>query len=183
MKIAVDLDGTLFPTYEVLGRIFLEIFGEEIDWRSFKLKNGNCLETEQDRWLKRRLKDEKFFGSLTVMSYARGALNYLANSGNGMNQIIYWTARPSSIEKATIYSLEANKLPFGKVYHVNRKDADLRKLNIARAEKIEVAIEDESEVAERLSKFCKVILFHNPYNSHCLYGTRIYSWKDIRELL
>jgi len=183
MKIAVDLDGTLFPTYEVLGRGFLEIFGEEINWESFKLKNGDCLKTEQDKWLKRRFKDEKFFRSLTVMPYAKGALNYLASAKNGINQIIYWTSRPGSVEKATIYSLEANGLPFGKVYHVNRKDAALRKLNIARAERINVAIEDESEVAEKLSDFCKVVLFHNPHNKHCLYGTRIYSWKDIKEFL
>ena len=180
-KIAIDLDNVVFSTHKVLNRMFFRIFGTEIDWHSFKVKNGFYMATEEGRWLQRRFADKSFYKSLVPRPGAE-ILNVLTN-GRHAYKIIYWTTRPSTLNRVTLHLLEDNRLPLGRIHYVNRKRAPKSKLNITRIEKIDVVVESDAEIVENLNGFCRIILFDTPSNGKCRCDKRIFKLKELKFLM
>lgn len=157
IRIAVDLDGTLFPTYEVIENNFRDFFGKEVDWRALG-NDEKYKSTEEGKWLKRIFKNKSLCKYLTVSPELR---NFLIEAEIMGHNIIYWTARLKSLENVTICSLWKNRLPYGKLYFVSRKNRIEEKSKLAKAREIDLAIEDERCIVKEIEKICKVILIKN----------------------
>ncbi len=182
IKIAIDLDEVVFPTYEVLNKMFFRVFGKEIDWYSFYSKGRFYMATEEGKWTKRVLMNENFYKSLVARSNAAEVLNSLTNGRNGY-EVIYWTARPSVLNGATLRLLEDNRLPVGRIHYVNRRRAPKSKLKIVRQERINIVVESDVETIENLRGFCRAILFNTLNNGKCRCDKRIFKLKDLRFLV
>ena len=159
MLIMIDLDGTLFPTYDELDILHKALFGEGIDFEGLKDKDHPYWKTKSGIWLMGMFKNDQFYAELRAYKGAREVLRIFMR--NPKNQILYCTARHQSLEEATAYSLGLNKLPYGDLIFVDREDAHLRKLEIAVLECPDVCIDDESKVLFTLKDQCYITLFFN----------------------
>ena len=157
INIAIDLDGTLFPTYETINNAFLRIFGYDINWEALKTSD-EYKESEKGKWIIRMLGSEYLCKALVASNGAKYFLEKLKEIGE---HVVYWTARPTHLRNVTLYSLGKNEIPLGPVYFVPRNNVVSRKLLIAKAEKIDIAIEDNPDVANELYEICKVILINH----------------------
>ncbi len=176
MRILVDLDGTIFNTYDVLAILFKNAFGCKLDWRVLANKSP-FWKTEQGKWVVKQFKNPHFYFNLTTYTDAPKVLRQLARK----HTIVYCTARRFGLESATSYSLGYRKLPFGKMYCIGRKHIGCVKKRIVQQEKIDIAIDDEVIVIEQLSKVCKkVLVFAQNYNANCKFGKRVKSWKEVK---
>jgi len=178
INIAIDLDGTLFPTYETIESVFLRMFGPNIDWKALKTSD-EYRNSEKGKWIIRTLNRERLYNALVMSSEAKYFLEELKERGD---HFIYWTARPTHLRNVTLYSLGKNEVPLGPVYFVPRSNAASRKLLVAKAEKIDIAIEDNPDVASELNKICKVILINHDYNQKCDCNRRVNSWSEINKI-
>lgn len=155
IRIAVDLDGTLFPTYEVIEKNFTEFFGGKVDWKALEDENNKYRNTEEGKWLRRVFRNKSLCKYLVASSEIR---SFLCKAEEKGHTIIYWTARFKGLKIVTLCSLWKNKLPFGKVYFVPRERRAERKADLAKSLKADIAIEDEKCVVKKISKVCKVIM-------------------------
>ncbi len=133
-------------------------------------------------WLKEAFRNRSFLKNLKARNDAKKILNTLRN-GKRNHKLIYWTTRPSLLNRLTIQSLERNKLPFDRIYYINRGHACESKLKIVGREKVNTIIESNSEIIESLRKKCQTIIFDTPYNKECIRGKRIYGWKDLEFMI
>ena len=103
---------------------------------------------------------------------------------NPKNEILYCTARHPVLEEATAYSLGLNKLPYGNIIFVDRKDTHLRKLEIAVLECPDIVVDDESRTLFAVREQCvATICFTQDYNVKYPFGYRANDWNDVGEIL
>ena len=176
MRILVDLDGTIFNTYDVLAILFKNTFGCKLNWEVLGNGQNHFWKTEQGKWVVKQFKNPLFYFNLTTYPDAPRILRELAKN----HTIIYCTARRFGLENATLYSLGYRRLPFGKVYCIGRRHIGSIKKRIVQQEKIDIAIDDEAKVSAQLSKACKVLIFAQNYNVNCKFGKRVKSWKEVK---
>ncbi len=179
MKILIDLDGTVFETYDTLEEKFVQKFNRKMNWQALKSGKNHYWQTDGGKWIVKQFKDPNFYYNLETYPDAPKVLRQLARK----HTIIYCTARRFGLENATSYSLGYRKLPFGKVYCIGRRHIAGVKKRIALDEKIDLAIDDESKVVEKLSEVCQVLIFTQNYNKGCKFGKRVKSWKEVRHEL
>ena len=182
MKIMLDLDGTLFPTYDELDILHKAVFGKEINWEALKDGEHAYWETEQGKWVRKMFRNDLFYAELRAYKGAREVLRIFMR--NPKNEILYCTARDSSLEEATAYSLGLNQLPYGDLIFVERKDVHLNKLDIVRIECPDVVIDDEPKILFAVKDNCLVtIIYTQDYNKKYPFGLRADNWLEVGEHL
>jgi len=182
MLIQLDLDGTLFPTYHEIDILHKALFGKELNWTALKSADDNYWKTESGIWTKKMFQNDLFYAELRAYKGAREVLRIFMR--NPKNEILYCTARHPSLEEATAYSLGNNRLPYGDLIFVDRKDAHLRKLEIAVLECPDVIIDDEARVLFALREQClATICYTQDYNVKYPFGYRANNWNDIHKIL
>ncbi|RLG14589.1 hypothetical protein DRN69_04055 [Candidatus Pacearchaeota archaeon] len=182
MKIMLDLDGTLFPTYDELDILHKAVFGKEINWEALKDGEHAYWETEQGKWVRKMFRNDLFYAELRAYKGAREVLRIFMR--NPKNEILYCTARDSSLEEATAYSLGLNQLPYGDLIFVERKDVHLNKLDIVVIECPDVVIDDEPKILFAVKDNCLVtIIYTQDYNKKYPFGLRADNWLEVGEHL
>lgn len=178
MKIMLDLDGTLFPTYHELDILHKAVFGKEINWEALKDGKHTYWKTEQGKWVRKMFRNDLFYAELRAYKGVREVLRIFMR--NPKNEILYCTARDSSLEEATAYSLGLNQLPYGDLIFVERKDVHLNKLDIVVIECPDVVIDDEPKILFAVKDNCLVtIIYTQDYNKKYPFGLRADNWKDV----
>jgi len=178
MKIMLDLDGTLFPTYDELDILHKAVFGKEINWEALKDGEHAYWKTEQGKWVRKMFRNDLFYAELRAYKGAREVLRIFMR--NPKNEILYCTARDASLEEATAYSLGLNQLPYGDLIFVERKDVHLNKLDIVRIECPDVVIDDEPKILFAVKDNCLVtIIYTQNYNKKYPFGLRADNWMDV----
>jgi len=125
---------------------------------------------------------DQFYAELKAYKGAREVLRIFMR--NPKNEILYCTARSPCLEEATAYSLGLNKMPYGDLIFVSRKDTHLRKLEVAVLECPDVCIDDESRVLFALREQClATICYTQDYNKKYPFGYRANDWNDVHEIL
>jgi len=178
----LDLDGVIFPTYDELDILHKALFKKGIDFGALADKDDPYWLSESGLWLKKMFDNDLFYAELRSYKGAREVLRIFMRDSK--NQILYCTARSPVLEEATAYSLGLNKLPYGNLIFVDRKDAHLRKLEIAVLECPDIIIDDESRTLFAVREQCPItICFTQSYNVKYPFGLRANSWLEIGEQL
>jgi len=178
----IDLDGTLFPTYHEIDILHKALFGKELDWEALKDKDDSYWKTSEGIWTMQMFQNDQFYAELRAYKGAREVLRIFMR--NPKNEILYCTARANKLEEATAYSLGLNKMPYGDLIFVDRKDTHLRKLEIAVLECPDVCIDDEPRVLFALREQClATICFTQDYNLKYPFGLRASNWLEVGEHL
>jgi uncharacterized HAD superfamily protein len=184
IKIAISLDGTLFPTYEILSEMFFRQFGEDIDWYKFDFEKQEYLSTKKGEWLKGKLNDRRFYRILNIRPDVKEAIDLIVKRND---ELIYTTTRPNLFHKETIKSLRRNLLPHksGLIHYFNKNRAPSTELKVFKKKGINVVIENDTRIVSNIarSRLCKVLLFDTYRNKGCHFGQRVSTWKEIRSIL
>ena len=182
MLILLDLDGVCFDTYHELDILHKALFKKGIDFEALKSAEDDYWRTKEGKWVMNMFKNDQFYAELRAYKGCREVLRIFMR--NPKNQILYCTARHPSLEEATAYSLGLNKLPYGDLIFVDRKDAHLRKLEIAVLEAPDVCIDDESRTLFALRDQClATICYSQDYNLKYPFGYRANDWNEVGEIL
>ena len=157
MKILVDLDGTIFKTYEIIGRLYKKKFKKDIDWSIISDANLRIWKTKYGKFLIKCFRDPKIYANLSIYKNADKVLRaFLKKKGN---KIIYCTARRREIMGATATALIKYNLPDAPIIFLTRDNVPKDKAKIAKAFNINLAIDDEKVNVKSLKKTCDCILF------------------------
>lgn len=181
MKLLLDLDGTLFPTYQDLNRIHEAMFEKEINWEALTDGTDEYWQTEQGLWVKKMFTNDLFYAELKAYKGAREVLQIFIR--NPENEILYCTSRHPVLEEATAYSLGKNGLPYGNLILVEREQVHIKKLEIATIESVDVAIDDETRTLFALKDQCITICYTQNYNLKYPFGYRVENWNEISKIL
>jgi len=185
IKIAVSLDGVVFPTCEILNEMFFRQFGEDIDWYKFDFDRDQYLSTKGGVWIKDKLNDRRFYQILDSRPDVKEVIHNLMNKRNF--KVIYFTVRSSLFHKDTVISLQRNHIPCGNgmINYFNERRAPRTKLKIIAKQKVDVVIENNANIIENAerSKACRVILFNTCRNGGCKFGERVNTWKEVESML
>ena len=182
MKLMVDLDGVIFPTYYELNTIHKALFGDEINWQALPDKTNPYWQTKKGKWLRQMFNDDLFYAELLAYKGARETLRIWMREPT--NSIIYCTARPTVLESATAYSIGRNNLPYGDMVFVERnKGVAKNKLEVAQMENIDIAIDDESEIMLELKDTVITLIYTQPYNKMYPFSFRVNDWWEVYEIL
>lgn len=182
MKLLIDLDGCIFPTYQELNVLHKALFQEEINWQALPDRSNPYWNTRQGQWVRRMFNNDLFYSSLLAYKGARETLRIWMREST--NSITYCTARPTILESATAYSIGRNNLPYGDMVFVERnKGVAKNKLEVAQMENIDIAIDDESEIMLELKDTCITLIYTQPYNKMYPYDFRVNDWLEIHRIL
>jgi len=181
MKLMIDLDGTLYPTYQELNMIQTALFKEQIDWEALKDGKDKYWQTKQGKWLMRMFTNDLFYADLQAYKGARETLRIFMR--NHKNEILYCTSRHPVLEEATAYSIGKNGLPYGDLIFVDREKVYLKKLEIATIECVDVAIDDEARTVFALRDSCITIIYTQDYNLKYPFGYRANNWNDVNNII
>lgn len=179
IRIAIDLDGTLFPTYEIMEKTFLSFFGKKIDWEDLANPNSNYRNSQEGMWILRLFKRKRLYKQLEVY---KGVRDFLIDCSKNGHTIIYWTARVKSLKNVTLYSLWKNNLPFGEVYFVSRKNRVEEKVKLAKVKQIDFVVEDELNIIKALP--CKTVLVDREgYAKWTFRKGGIVNWETLSKII
>lgn len=182
MKLLIDLDGCIFPTYQELNVLHKALFQEEINWQALPDRSNPYWNTRQGQWVRRMFNNDLFYSSLLAYKGARETLRIWMREST--NSITYCTARPTILESATAYSIGRNNLPYGDMVFVERnKGVAKNKLEVAQMENIDIAIDDESEIMLELKDICITLIYTQPYNKMYPFPFRVNDWYEIYSIL
>ncbi len=181
MKLLIDLDGCIFPTYQELNVLHKALFQEEINWQALPDRSNPYWNTRQGQWVRRMFNNDLFYSSLLAYKGAREALRIW--NKNPANSIVYCTSRGLCLEAATAYSIGRNNLPYGDMIFVERENVAKAKRQIAMIEGAVIAIEDEFNVVVEMAKTCITLLYTQPYNANLLYQYRVHNWLEIHRVI
>jgi len=168
MKIAVDLDGTVFQTYEKAVERYRKETGKEFHLKDFALNKDKI-----DDWFQEYFLTER---SIDVPAYDDSI--EILDKIQCDDEVIFITSRSPILKEATIKKM--NYLGFYNTYFVPRKDRTkfLKDLGV------DLLIEDELELALKASeRNIPTILLARPWNNKKYYGNKYlikaYDWADI----
>ena len=168
MKIAVDLDGTVFRTYEEAAKRYKKETGKEFHLKDFALNKDKI-----DDWFQEYFLSER---SIDVPAYD-DAIEIL-DKIQCDDEVIFITSRSPILKEATIKKM--NYLGFYNIYFIPRKDRTkfLKDLGV------DLLIEDELELALKASENrIPTILMARAWNNKKYYGNKYlvkaYDWADI----
>ena len=188
MKIGIDLDGVVIDS-ETTFRTYEELYDMEI------LKSNNLVDREEPKfqarynWTKEQQKEftKKYFLKVSkesgLMSGFIGAYNYLKSQGH---QFIVITARGltpdgtfmKEMEDDAKRVLQENNIVFDK-YYWGQGD----KLEVCQKENIDIMIDDDWKIIEKLSNNNINTLYFRDTNLKILpdsnYITEVNNWGDI----
>lgn len=182
MKLLIDLDGCIFPTYQELNVLHKALFQKEINWQALPDPSHPYWQTKQGQWVFKMFSDEIFYADLLAYKGARETLRIWMREST--NSITYCTARPTVLESATAYSIGRNNLPYGDMIFVKRNEGVAKnKLEVAQMENIDIAIDDESEIMLELKDTCITLIYTQPYNKMYPYDFRVNDWLEIHRIL
>ncbi len=172
MKIAVDLDGTVFQTYEKAAERYRKETGKEFHLKDFAF-NGN----ELDDWFKKYFLTER---SIDIPAYD-DALKVLYKIQYD-DEVIFITSRSKLLESAT--NKKMDYLGFQEVHFMPRKSRTkfLKDLGV------DLLIEDELDLALKASENrIPTILLAREWNDKKYYGNKylikVYDWNFIEYLV
>lgn len=166
MKLLLDLDGTIFPTYDIIARLVLYKTGNVINW------NEVCEHSEHSFWqtptglyTRQQFDNCKLYANLIAYPCVFDTLRLAEYTGW---EIGYVTARGPLIYEATYFSLGNNHLPFAQVTFVERKTAPVRKAKLAIELQAHLFVDDElcvcHELEQRYIRFVKIPQSYNTGN-------------------
>jgi len=182
MLIMIDLDGVIFDTYHEIDILHKALFGKGIDFGALQDKDDKFWKTKSGIWTMKMFTNDLFYAELRAYKGAREVLRIFMR--NPKNEIIYCTARHPVLEEATAYSLGLNGLPYGNLIFVPRKDAHLRKLEIAVTECPDVCIDDEPRTLFAVREQClATICYTQDYNLKYPFGLRAENWNMVHKIL
>jgi len=175
MNILVDLDGTVFRTYEVVGKLYKKEFGKELDWSVIHDKDLKFWKTKYGKFLLKCFKDPELNANIPICKDADKVLRAFAKKKG--NQIFYCTARRPENWGATYKAFVKNNLPLAPIVFLTRDNVPEMKAKVAKAFDIDVAIDDEEVNLEALGMVCNIIQFG------CDWEYGIGNWKDIKQII
>ena len=181
MKLMVDLDGVIFPTYYELNTIHKALFGDEINWQALPDKTNPYWQTKKGKWLRQMFNDDLFYAELLAYKGARETLRIWMREPT--NSILYCTARNSCLTSATAYSIGRNNLPYGDMALVERNNVAKNKFEIAKIEGMDIVIDDESETMLEMKDSFITLLYTQPYNLTYPFPFRVKDWLEIHRIL
>ena len=170
MKILVDLDGTVFKTYEVIGRLYKKRFKEDLDWSVISDANLKIWKTDKGKWLVEKFKDPKLNANLPIYKDADKVLQAFAKKKG--NQIIYCTARRPENWGATYKAFKKNNIPPATIIFLMRNNVPEMKKRVAKAFDINLAIDDELVNVKALESICQTVRFNGVIDNF---------WKGFKE--
>ena len=156
MNLLCDLDGTIFQTYEVIGRLYKKKFNKELDWSVINDKDLKFWRTKYGRFLIECFRNPKLNANIPIYQNADKVLQKFVKNKN--NKLIYCTTRRPEIWGATYQALLKNKLPFAPMVFLTRNNVPEMKAKVAKAFNIDVAIDDEMVNCNALVKVCREVL-------------------------
>jgi len=181
MKIGIDIDDTITNTYEILVKIIAE---------KYNLDANEILERKPDYdELRNSLPNfdtvKKVISSTAapIVPLKEDVVEVLTKLKEEGNEIIFITARNSE-EYDDPYQISydylvKNKVPFDKLY-ANVLDKGAKCVE----ENIDIFIDDDSTHCIKVAdKNIKTLQFDSPKTIEILDIKRVYSWKEIYELL
>ena len=172
MNILVDLDGTVFRTYEVVGKLYKKEFGKELDWSVIHDKDLKFWKTKYGEFLLKCFKDPKLNANIPIFKDADKVLRAFAKKKG--NQIFYCTARRPENWGATYKAFVKNNLPLAPIVFLTRDNVPEMKARVAKAFDIDLAIDDEEVNHKALSQVCR--------HSFLFYGEKV-EWQLLKELI
>lgn len=172
MKVAYDLDGTLFSLKKAI-QVFNKEFNKHVkvkDFTNYAFKEvyGIDGETERKVWL-------KYNAEIIAESKPLEALTNHAKKMHALgNEILIITARPEEFYKLNKDTLDRYNIPYDKIY-MNQ----LEKYPILKEERVDRFFDDRGELIESLMKtdvadFCELTLIDAPYNQNFDCNSRFY---------
>ena len=166
MRLIVDLDGTVFPTYDSIARLHLQKTGEPLDWTQICEDNTHPFwKTPSGKWTRGQFTNHQLYANLKAYSCVNDILRLAIHLEW---QLAYITARYPTMSHETYYSLGNNHLPFAPVIFVERELAPQRKAQLARNYHADLCIDDELYVLQELEKshipFIKIPQVYNIKN-------------------
>ena len=171
MNILVDLDGTIFQTYFVIGKKYKKEFGKDLDWSVISDKDLKFWKSKYGKFLLKCFKDSRLNVSLPIYKDADKVLRAFAKKKG--NRITYCTARRRENWGATAKAFEKFNLPIAPIIFLTRDNVPEDKARVAKAFDIDVAIDDEWVNISKLMEICCTINFN---------GDDI-TWKYIKTVL
>jgi len=78
MRILVDLDGTIFKTYEVIGKKYKQEFDKDLDWSKINDGDKKFWKTKYGKFLLKCFKDARINVSLPIYKDADKVLRAFA---------------------------------------------------------------------------------------------------------
>ncbi len=189
MRIGIDIDGVLTDIeqwqLDYGSKFFYEKYGKEIvNYKGYETNDIFCVEKNyDDEFWYTHFRD--YSKNAEVRKFASEIIHKLHNEGN---EIYIITARSgfSLNDRETISNEESNNMVLtwlrnNNIYYDKIIFSPEEKLEICKAEKIDIMIDDRQDNVEHISKEIPVICFHANYNENCkgenIY--RCYSWYDI----
>ena len=177
MKIGVDLDGTIFSTYEKMAEVFNFTTGKVMDLST--IGSAETMIPSELKWLKKYFEKPEAY-NVPPYPNAMTILKELEKR----HELYFVTTRRKEAEENTrriMKSYGFNKRIFFAPRYLKEGMYQLLELNLI--------LEDELCFALPLvSKTRKVILFHRPWNHKKHYGyrfgfRRIREWKEVYQAL
>ncbi|MEM5871473.1 MAG: hypothetical protein QW051_01230 [Candidatus Aenigmatarchaeota archaeon] len=182
MRISIDLDGTIFKTYERLARAFQIHFKKTQSL--IELVTGHGLTDEEREWVYHHYFDlDIAYIGLPVYKDAIPVIQSLAKH----HEIYFVSGRPLKFLHLTGYELAKHKLPIDNLFLVPRD----KKISFILDLKPDIVIEDEYPIVYELaSRGITAIILEREWNVEWLDTfqqpitlIRVKDWLTIREII
>lgn len=181
MRIAIDLDGTIFKTYQKFLLAFEKHFGYPCNPEG--LKDLHYLNKDEQEWFVKYFQDVFAYTQLSVYRNSIGVINKWLQKGY---QIYFLTSRPTDYYALTMKELKKIGLPVDNLYLISRG----LKGKWCEENKIDIVIEDEIPNAlDILSHNVLVILLVRDWNKNNLKevqqagGLIAHNWLEIQDII
>lgn len=181
MKIGIDIDDTITNTYEILVKLIAEKYN--LDAEEILERKPNYDELYDNLPNFDKVRKEIFMKMASTVPLKENVSEVLTKLKEHGNEIIFITAR-SNVEYDDPYQvsydyLTKNKVPFDKLY-VNVLDKGIKCVE----ENIDVFIDDDDTHCIKVTdKNIHTLQFDSLKSIEILGIERVYSWKEIYELL
>ena len=174
MRIAYDLDGTVFKTYETLDVFYQLEFGKPLPLD--KIADFDSLTEKDLNWIRIVLREENLYLLARPYPDAIRVLDWL----NKHAELLILTSRPKSLFRITTQQLDKYDL-HGNLIMCSRED----KAKFCLAYKVNFVIEDEGKVALDIAQNkIGVILLTRPWNKGIVGDNiiRVDNWLRVKEI-
>lgn len=181
MKIAIDLDGTIWKTYQKFLLAFYRQFGYSCDPK--RLSSLSYFSGEEKEWFVKYFQSVFAYTQLSIYRNCIGVINKWIQKGF---QIYFLTSRPTDFYALTIKELRKIGLPVDNLYLIARG----QKGQWSEENQIDIVIEDETPNAlDILSYNILVILLIRDWNKNDLKevqqagGLIAHNWLEIQDII
>ncbi len=174
MRIAVDLDGTIFKTYEFAVKNLKKETGKKYDLKNMAF--GDC-DKETRKWFDNYFKTEK---SIDVPPY-EDAIEILQKIQQD-DELAFITSRPKNLEEKTLMTMR--DMGFWDVFFVPRR----KRVDFLKTLGVDLYIDDELETCLKASeRGIPTIMMAREWNNKKYFGNKnlikVYNWESVFYLI